>query len=77
MGTPGKEINIMAISAGSWIYKDVEIMRWQDPNRFRVTIWARSERYPNIFSRKIKRLHDKDPRRIMQRAITWVDGQVK
>jgi hypothetical protein len=63
----------MAVYAGSWIYKDIEIMRWLDPNRYRVTIWGRSFQNPQIRSRKLKRLHDKDSQRIIQRAIAWID----
>lgn len=63
----------MALYTGNWRYKDFEIMRMQDPNRYRVTIWARSPRYPELFSVKVKRLHDKDPQRIMVRAMAWID----
>lgn len=67
----------MAMYGGAWIYKDLEIMLMIDPNRYRVTIWERSKRHPEIRSVKVKRLHDKDRKHILKRAREWIDKEYK
>lgn len=58
----------MALYAGEWMYKGVEIMLWADPKRWRVTIWRGSI--------LLRRMHDRDPARIIARAKEWVDGSM-
>lgn len=43
----------MAIYNGSVYYKNCVYMGWIDSNRKRITVWARSDKYPSIFSKPI------------------------
>lgn len=57
----------MAVYGGGIVYKGVEIMLWADPKRWRATLWKVDT------SIRLKRMHDKDKARLVERAKEWID----
>lgn len=61
----------MAIFAGNWIYSGYLVMLMIDPNRYRVTIWAKKHS-AGEYTEHVKTLWSKDRDKLMKRTEKYI-----
>lgn len=65
----------MAVLDGWWVVNDLDIQLWLDPKRYRVMIWKKAKPSSDFRSQLVRRMHDKDRKRILQRANEFIKEQ--